>query len=84
MEKNQRFVEEKRKPALSVTAGRLLRSTTSPSSSLRSMPPPLVGEALAYRHVFERWRFAPLCTAAVRFCLAADVGFGAAGDDSEK
>ena len=27
---------------------------TSPSSSLRSMPPPLVGEALAFRHVFQQ------------------------------
>ena len=27
---------------------------TSPSSSLRSMPPPLVGEALAFRDVFQQ------------------------------
>ena len=48
------------------------------------MPPPLVGEALAYRCVFERMRFAAFCSAAVSFFLAADAGFGAAGDYSEK
>ena len=32
----------------------VLLCTTSPSSSLRSMPPPLVGEALAFRHVFRQ------------------------------
>ena len=32
----------------------MLLCTTSPSSSLRSMPPPLVGEALAFRHVFQQ------------------------------
>ena len=32
----------------------VLRCTTSPSSSLRSMPPPLVGEALAFRDVFQQ------------------------------
>ena len=31
----------------------VLLCTTSPSSSLRSMPPPLVGEALAFRDVFQ-------------------------------
>ena len=46
MEKNQRFVEEKRKPALSVTAGRLLRSTTSQSRAA-AVTAPLVGEPLA-------------------------------------
>ena len=48
------------------------------------MPPPLVGEALAYRYVFERERFATFCAAAVSFFLAADDGFGAKGDHSEK
>ena len=32
----------------------VLLCTTSPSSSLRSMPPPLVGEALAFRDVFQQ------------------------------
>ena len=32
----------------------VLLCTTSPSSSLRSMPPPLVGEALAFRRVFQQ------------------------------
>ena len=32
----------------------VLLCTTSPSSSLRSMPPPLVGEALAFRDVFRQ------------------------------
>ena len=32
----------------------VLLCTTSPTSSLRSMPPPLVGEALASRHVFRQ------------------------------
>ena len=32
----------------------VLLCTTSPSSSLRSMPPPLAGEALAFRHVFQQ------------------------------
>ena len=44
----------------------------------------LVGEALAFRCVFEHKRFATFCTATARFCLVADAGFGAAGDDSEK
>ena len=37
----------------------VLLCTTSPSSSLRSMPPPLVGEALASRHVFDDFAAAP-------------------------
>ena len=37
----------------------VLLCTTSPSSSLRSMPPPLVGEALANRHVFDDFAAAP-------------------------
>ena len=37
----------------------MLLCTTSPSSSLRSMPPPLVGEALASRHVFDDFAAAP-------------------------
>ena len=32
----------------------VLLCTTSPSSSLRSMPPPLAGEALAFRRVFQQ------------------------------
>ena len=32
----------------------VLLCTTSPTSSLRSMPPPLVGEALAFRDVFQQ------------------------------
>ena len=32
----------------------VLLCTTSPSSSLRSMPPPLAGEALAFRDVFQQ------------------------------
>ena len=32
----------------------VLLCTTSPSSSLRSMPPPLAGEALAFLHVFQQ------------------------------
>ena len=32
----------------------VLLCTTSPTSSLRSMPPPLVGEALAFRDVFRQ------------------------------
>ena len=32
----------------------VLLCTTSPTSSLRSMPPPLVGEALAFRHIFQQ------------------------------
>ncbi len=32
----------------------VLLCTTSPTSSLRSMPPPLVGEALAFRDVFRK------------------------------
>ena len=32
----------------------VLLCTTSPTSSLRSMPPPLVGEALAFRRVFQQ------------------------------
>ena len=32
----------------------MLLCTTSPTSSLRSMPPPLVGEALAFRNVFQQ------------------------------
>ena len=32
----------------------VLLCTTSPTSSLRSMPPPLAGEALAFRHVFQQ------------------------------
>ena len=44
----------------------VLLCTTSPSSSLRSMPPPLVGEALAFRDVFHRTlinlsKTTPLC-----------------------
>ena len=46
------------------------RCETSPSSSLCSMPPLLVGEALAYRRVFVGQRFAPVCP-------AAGIGFGA-------
>ena len=37
----------------------VLLCTTSPSSSLRSMPPPLAGEALASRHVFDDFAAAP-------------------------
>ena len=37
----------------------VLLCTTSPTSSLRSMPPPLVGEALASRHVFDDFAAAP-------------------------
>ena len=32
----------------------VLLCTTSPTSSLRSMPPPLAGEALAFRDVFQQ------------------------------
>ena len=32
----------------------VLLRTTSPTSSLRSMPPPLAGEALAFRDVFQK------------------------------
>ena len=41
------------------------------------MPPPLVGEALADRRVFEGVRFAPICSADILSCLAAVSGFGA-------
>ena len=48
------------------------------------MPPPLVGEALADRRVFERERFATFSPAAATFFLAAAVGFGAAGENMKK
>ena len=47
------------------------------------MPPLLVGEALAFRRVFERERFAPICAAGIWFYFMADAGFGAIGDFSE-
>ena len=37
----------------------VLLCTTSPSTWLRSMPPPLVGEALAFRDVFDDFAAAP-------------------------
>ena len=55
---------------VSLSYGKLFLRTTSPSSSLCSMPPLLVGEALAYHRVFGGWRFAPVCP-------AAGIGFGA-------
>ena len=43
------------KDAFSVSGiTQVLLCTTSPSSSLRSMPPPLAGEALAFRDVFQQ------------------------------
>ena len=45
------------------------------------MPPPLVGEALAFRRVFECKRFATICPADAVFCLTAEIDLGAKGEE---
>jgi len=48
------------------------------------MPPPLVGEALAFRRVFECKRFATICSADAVFCLTAEIDLGAKGEEIKK